>query len=84
MDDHLGAIKLPILYVGAGGAFGSLGEYTSSLTASSDVRNHTVSLQNVRMLDFGHGDLFLADDAPSLVWSVLHEWLVNHNQPFSM
>ena len=70
---------VPILYVGAGGAFGTLGDYSSSLTKSSDVTNYTITLSNDRSVDFGHGDLFVGNDAADLVWNVLYQWLVNHN-----
>jgi hypothetical protein len=79
IDDHLGKISLPILYIGAGGAFGTLGDYTSSLTQSKDITNYTVSLNSDRRIDFGHGDLFIGNDADDLVWKVLHQWLLNHN-----
>ena len=80
IDDHLGKITVPILYIGAGGAFGTLGDYTSSLTKSNDITNYTVNLTgNQRLTDFGHGDLFLGKDADDLVWNVLFQWLVKHN-----
>jgi len=81
VDDHLADISVPILYLGAGGGFGTLGDFTSSLTASHDVTNFTVNLQPAeqRSIDFGHGDMFLADDASTLVWQVLRDWLVDHN-----
>lgn len=78
-DDHLNKISIPILYIGAGGAFGKLGDYTSTLTVSTDITNHTINLNDNRAIDFGHGDLFVAKDADDLVWKVLHDWLVKHN-----
>ncbi len=81
VDDHLAEISVPILYLGAGGGFGTLGDFTSGLTASYDITNFTISLQPAgqRSIDFGHGDMFLADDASTLVWQVLRSWLVDHN-----
>jgi hypothetical protein len=78
-DDYLCQISVPILYLGAEGAFGSYGHYTSSLTSSQDITNHTISLRTPRVLDFGHGDLILADDAPGLVWEPLRQWLADHS-----
>jgi hypothetical protein len=78
-DDHLDKVAVPILYVGAGGAFGTLGDYTSTLTKSKDITNHTISLNPNRSLDFGHGDMFLANNADDLVWKVIYEWLIKHN-----
>lgn len=79
-DDYLCQISVPIFYLGAGGAFGPFGYYTSSLTASQDVTHHTVSLRAPTGLDFGHGDLMLADDAPALVWEPIRQWLADHNK----
>lgn len=80
IDDHLAEISVPILYVGAGGGFGTLGDYTSSLTSSGDITQFTVSLQpdELRNIDFGHGELFFGNDARNLVWKRLLKWLVDH------
>ena len=80
IDDYLTEISVPILYVGAGGAFGDYGDYTGSITASSDVTNYTVQLQpeDQRAIDYGHADLFLGDGADSLVWEVMRKWLISH------
>lgn len=77
IDDFLSQISVPILYVGAGGAFGDYGDFTSSLTASRDVTNYNVVLQpeSLRAIDYGHADLFLADDAADRVWRVMRDWL---------
>ena len=79
-DDYLCQISVPILYIGAGGAFGEFGYHTSSLTASQDVTHHNVTLRTPRTLDFGHGDLILGNDAPSLVWEPLRQWLATHDK----
>ncbi len=76
-DDYLNLISVPILYVGAGGGVGTAGEYTSSLTASTDITNHIVSL-DVTERDFGHVDNWLGHDADQLVWSPLRNWIVDH------
>jgi len=81
-DDYIGDIRVPILYLGAGGAFGTYGYFTSSLTDSQDITNVNVSLEPdpmKRLLDFGHGDMMLAKDAPTEVWQPLRYWLVSHN-----
>nr|PZN52867.1 MAG: hypothetical protein DIU61_10650 [Bacteroidota bacterium] len=81
-DDYLSEIKVPILYLGAGGGFGTYGHYSASLTSSLDITNYTVSIQppDKRMLDFGHGDITLADNAPHLMWEPLRKWLASHNR----
>lgn len=81
-DDNLRRITVPILYLGAGGATGSYGHYTASLTASQDITNHTISLRTPPALDFGHGDLMLANQAPALVWEPLRQWLAGHNKDY--
>jgi hypothetical protein len=70
-DKHLADVKLPVHYVGAGGGFGSYGLYTLSLLGSKDVTNHIVSFYppEKQAFDFGHVDLFYADNAQNLVWS---------------
>jgi hypothetical protein len=78
-DDHLNKIKLPIFYLGANGGTGKLGEYTSSLTSSTDVTNYIVSVDGNPITDYGHADLWMGRDADKLVWEPLRRWLVNHN-----
>ncbi len=79
-DDHLGDIRVPILYLGAGGAFGTYGYFTSSLTDSQDITNLNVELDpGQRLFDFGHGDMMIANNAPTEVWEPLRQWLVTHN-----
>jgi pimeloyl-ACP methyl ester carboxylesterase len=74
-DDHLAQIKVPVLYIGAGGGFGQYGLYTLSLLGSTDVTTHIVSLSPVRIADFGHADLFLATQAPTLAWQPILDWV---------
>ena len=79
-DDHLGEISVPVLYVGAEGGFGSYGVDTLSRLGSTDVSTHVVRLHppQARAAEFGHADLFLADNARELVWAPIHNWLVSH------
>lgn len=81
-DDNLRRIVVPILYLGAGGGLGTMGEHTITLTGSRDVTRHTVSLQPATLaaIDFGHGDLFLGDDAARLAWAPLKRWLASHGR----
>lgn len=78
IDDHLGEIKVPIFYLGTEGGMGTLGEYTTSLTASTDVTHYTVSVNENRMVDYGHADIFMGRDADELVWDKLYSWLIDH------
>ncbi|MEN8139008.1 MAG: hypothetical protein ABFR62_11320 [Bacteroidota bacterium] len=77
-DDHLELISVPIFYIGAGGGSGEAGYYTATLTASTDVTNHLVSLDDDPSKDFGHVDLWLGYNADKLVWSELSSWIVDH------
>ena len=78
-DDYLDLISVPILYIGARGGSGSeAGFYTSSLTASSDITNQLVSVNDDISLDFGHVDMWVGYNADKLVWSNLRNWLKNH------
>ena len=84
-DDHLRAIRLPILAIGAAGGAAPQ-HHTASLTSSRDVESFTVQLlPNAAVpFDFGHADLFTATDAEALVWQPLLDWLVAHrsNNPY--
>lgn len=79
-DDHLEDITVPVLYVGAGGGFGATGIYTTTLLGSTDVTSHIVSLvpPAARIADFGHADLFLADEAETLAWQRILSWVRTH------
>jgi hypothetical protein len=78
---HLQDIAVPILYVGAAGGFGTYGYYTTTLTASTDITKFTVQFQpdDQRMVDFAHGDLFLAKNAETLVWRPALDWIIAHH-----
>ncbi len=78
IDDHLSEIKVPTLYIGAGGGFGEQGEFTTSLLSSTDVTSLIVSKNANPALDFGHADPFMADNADVDVWEVMRQWLVGH------
>jgi len=78
LDDYLTDITVPIQYIGAGGGLGEEeGRWTTALTASDDITIYEASLQpeSKRTIDFGHADLFIAENAPELVWERLLVWL---------
>lgn len=74
---NLGAINVPVLYIGAGGGFGAFGNYTTTLVGSTDVTSLVVSKvpPAQRLFDYGHADLFLANDAQQQVWQPLLDWM---------
>ena len=79
-DDSLGAVRIPVLYVGARGGFGASGFATLNLLGSIGKETLFVSLrpQNEPGLDFGHVDLLHARNAQELVWSGVDRWLTAH------
>ncbi|MGA2980151.1 MAG: hypothetical protein ABSD76_11225 [Terriglobales bacterium] len=79
-DKHLNDVTVPVFYVGAGGGFGGYGLYQLSLLGSTDVSNHIVSFYppDQQAFDFGHVDLFYAEDAQKLLWSNILQWLEKH------
>ncbi|MFY0563866.1 hypothetical protein ACN28E_08470 [Archangium lansingense] len=70
-DDHLGQVKVPVLYVGAAGGTGGHGVHSLSLLGSTDVSTHLVP-------GYGHADLFLANGAQSAVWARILDWVQHH------
>lgn len=80
-DDHFKDVKVPVLYVGAAGGYGTYGEYTvKKLLGSKDVTIR--ELQRLpasgRVADYGHVDPFQASDAKTAVWAPIREWLKQH------
>jgi hypothetical protein len=78
--EHIGEIEVPILYVGAVTGAGEDGYYTLTLTQSDDISKFTVKLlsDDEQTLDFGHADLFTANDAEILVWKPILNWINAH------
>lgn len=79
-DDYLGDIKIPVYYVGAAGGFGEYGTYTLTLLGSSDKNSLIIQMYSpeAAALDYGHADLFWADNAEKLVWKPIHKWIKKH------
>lgn len=77
-DDHLAEIAVPVLYVGAAGAYGAAGLHTTTLIASADVSSLIVSETAVPEEDWGHNDLVLAEDGAALVWQPILDWIESH------
>lgn len=79
-DDRLRHVKVPVLYVGAAGGVGRYGEHSLTLLGSRDVTVLDIRTlpEAARALDYGHADLFLADDARVRVWRPLLQWVRAH------
>jgi len=80
LDDHLADISVPILYVYSAGGFGKTGLYTTHLTNSKDISSFGVQTlpDEMAAIDFGHVDLFAAQDANALVWQRIIRWIKLH------
>lgn len=81
-DDHISQIRVPVLYVSAGGGFGPQGSYTLDLLGSTDITRLHISTHPPEevLLDFAHLELFLSNDAPTMVWQPIAEWIISHSQ----
>ncbi len=79
-DDHLAQVKVPVLYVGAAGGFGSYGVHSAKQLGSKDLSVHLVQRlpDAYRIADYGHADLFLASDAQTAVWEPIYQWMKKH------
>ena len=76
----LANIRVPLIYIGAAGAFGAHGLYSTTQVSSTDVTTLVVHRFGAARVaeDFGHGDLLYASDAPQLAWRPLASWLATH------
>lgn len=79
-DDHLANVRVPTLYLGAAGGFGEAGRYSTTLLGSRDVSVHVVKLHpsGEESVDFGHSDLWVAENAETLVWKPILDWIRKH------
>ncbi|MFP2927473.1 hypothetical protein ACLESO_20205 [Pyxidicoccus sp. 3LG] len=77
---ELANIRVPLFYLGAAGAFGDYGLYSTTRVSSADVTALVVRRFGPERVaeDFGHGDLLYAADAPTLAWQPLAAWLRRH------
>jgi len=79
-DDHFAQVRVPVLYVMAGGGFGAFWQHTLDALGSCDKTRLRVSLDPSNpLVDFGHIDLFLADAAPQVFWSPAAKWILRHS-----
>jgi hypothetical protein len=80
-DDHLAEVRIPSLYVGAAGGFGSSGTFTNSLLGSSDKATIFIQMLTPQEAksDFGHIEAFIGNEAASLVWVPVLQWVLDHD-----
>lgn len=79
-DDYFSEIEVPILNVSPGGGFGDLTYYGMSLMGSDDVTHLIPKLypDNEAHLDFGHIDIFIANNAETVMWQPMLDWIQTH------
>lgn len=78
-DDHLGEIRVPVLNLGTKGGLGAYTHYGTTLLGSSDITHKVIEIGTGNVLtEFGHIDLFLAPQAPTLAWQPMLQWLKGH------
>ena len=77
-DDHLGDITIPVFFLGAQGGFGEEGLYTLGMLGSTDVSSHIVSFNGDIFNDFAHADLFNANNAQTVAWEPVLDWIMAH------
>ncbi len=79
-DDHFGEITVPVLNVAAAGGIGPTTGYCLSLLGSTDITTLNVQLrpESEALYDMGHIDLWIADNAPELVWRPIMDWIETH------
>jgi pimeloyl-ACP methyl ester carboxylesterase len=72
-DDHVGEIEVPIFYI----ARQEANFYSTTVTKSSDVSKLVVNPTLDPTL-YGHADFFLADNAASVIWQPILNWIRAH------
>ncbi len=79
-DDHLGKVRLPILNVAPAGGFGDLTMFGFTKMPKAEVTHLMPSFMppHLAMIDYGHIDLFLANNAETTVWKPMLDWLKQH------
>jgi hypothetical protein len=79
-DDYWSQIEVPIFNVGAAGGMGNYSAYGTTFLGSTDITHLNIQLQSSAdvAIDFGHVDIFVAVNAPTLVWQPMLSWIKSH------
>ena len=79
---HWDRIRVPVFFVTGRGGFGEAGLYQLDFLGSQDVSTLVISTNPGEILhDYGHLDLFLANNAQSLAWQPILAWIAAHSRP---
>jgi hypothetical protein len=79
-DDNFSQITIPIYNLSCAGGFGELTKYAFNKIGSTDVTHHIPALDTPEnaLFDFGHIDIFLGNNAETIIWEPLLNWLNAH------
>ncbi len=79
-DDHFAEIKVPIYNLAPIGGFGELTLNAFNYIGSTDVTHHIPALDSPEnaYADFAHIDVFIANNAETVVWQPLLAWIEMH------
>jgi hypothetical protein len=76
-DDYFSQITVPIYNVSCAGGFGELTKYAYDRIGSTEVTHFIPALDTPEnaLFDFGHIDIFLADNAEAVMWQSMLNWI---------
>lgn len=79
-DDHFAEITLPVLNVAPAGGIGPTTHWCLGLLGSGDITDLVIRTlpEDQALYDIGHIDLWVARQAPELVWRPILDWVVAH------
>jgi hypothetical protein len=82
-DDHFAEITVPVLNIAPAGGIGPTTHWCLGQLGSNDITDLTIQLlpDDQALYDFGHIDLWVARQAPELVWQPILDWIVAHDHP---
>lgn len=77
-DDHFAQITVPVLNVAPAGGIGPTTHWCLGLLGSGDITDFVIQTlpDDQALYDIGHIDLWIARQAPGLVWQPILDWIV--------
>lgn len=77
--DHLSDITVPVLDIGGAGGIAPYTAATVSQLGSDDITQLYVSTGGLLEEEYGHIDIFTAENAPQLIWHPILHWVITHS-----
>lgn len=79
-DDHFAEIAVPVLNIAPAGGIGPTTHWCLGLLGSDDITDLVIRTlpEDQALYDIGHIDLWVAREAPQLVWEPILDWVVAH------